>query len=79
MFEVAVVQLGEPGRVKLTAEITSGDKVRIAEVIISGNTSTRESFIRDRVEMKVGISIRAPSAGKVSENCSTRGFLAKSP
>lgn len=54
MFEVAVVQLGEPGRVKLTAEITSGEKVRIAEVIISGNTSTRESFIRDRVEMKRG-------------------------
>ncbi len=53
-FEVTVVQLDEPGRVELSAEITSGDKVRIAEVIVSGNSSTRESFIRDRVALKRG-------------------------
>ena len=53
-FEVTVVPLDEPGRVKLSVEITSGDKVRIAEVVVSGNSSTRESFIRDRVALKRG-------------------------
>ena len=53
-FEIDMVKLDEPGKVKLTAEIKSGEIVRIGEVIISGNTSTRESFILHRVQLKAG-------------------------
>ena len=47
-FEINMVKLDEPGKVKLTADIKSGEVVRIGEIIISGNTNTRESFIRHR-------------------------------
>jgi len=53
-FEINMVKLNEPGKVKLTAAIKSGEVVRIGEIIISGNTSTRESFIRHRVQFKTG-------------------------
>jgi len=53
-FEIEEVQLDEPGRISLQSKITSGQKVRIAEVVISGNASTREHFIRNRMELKPG-------------------------
>jgi outer membrane protein assembly complex protein YaeT len=53
-FEIKAVQLDEPGRVTLQSKITSGEKVRIAEVVISGNANTRDSFIRDRMQLKPG-------------------------
>jgi translocation and assembly module TamA len=49
-----MVQQDEPGRINLEADITSNEKVRIAEVLISGNTSTHKSFILDRMELKPG-------------------------
>ena len=54
VFEIEMVQPDEPGKVILEADITSNEKVRIAEVVISGNTSTNKSFILDRVELKPG-------------------------
>jgi outer membrane protein assembly complex protein YaeT len=48
------VQLDEPGRINLAADINGNEKVRISEVVISGNTSTHTSFIRDRMELKPG-------------------------
>ena len=53
-FVIETVQLDEPGRINLHAVITSGMKIRIGEIFISGNDSTRESFIRDRVQFKPG-------------------------
>jgi outer membrane protein assembly complex protein YaeT len=53
-FEISMLKLDEPGKVNLKADITSGKIVRIAEIVISGNTSTRESFIRQRVQFNPG-------------------------
>jgi len=53
-FEVEVVMLDEPGKVRLAVEISSGEQVRINEIVISGNESTRESFITDRLQLKPG-------------------------
>jgi outer membrane protein assembly complex protein YaeT len=53
-FDIQVVKLDEAGRINLEAQITSAEKVRIAEVLIAGNESTRESFIRKRVQLKAG-------------------------
>ena len=53
-FEIEAVQLDEPGRISLQSKIISGEKVRIAEVMVSGNAKTRESFIRNRMELKPG-------------------------
>ncbi|MBE9520803.1 MAG: outer membrane protein assembly factor BamA [Proteobacteria bacterium] len=53
-FELNMQKLEEPGRVNLKAKITSGEIVRIAEIVISGNTSTRESFIRHRLQFNPG-------------------------
>ncbi|MEN8232752.1 MAG: outer membrane protein assembly factor BamA [Thermodesulfobacteriota bacterium] len=53
-FEIEAVQLDEPGRISLKADITGGEQVRISEVVISGNTSTRETFIRNKVQLKPG-------------------------
>jgi outer membrane protein assembly complex protein YaeT len=53
-FEINVVKMDEPGKVKLTADIKSGEIVRIGEIVISGNTKTRDSFIRHRVQFKAG-------------------------
>jgi len=54
VFEIEMVRLDEPGRVNLKADITSNEKVRIAKVMISGNSDTHTSFIRERVELKPG-------------------------
>lgn len=54
VFAIETVQLDEPGRISLQSEISSGEKVRIAEVVISGNANTRENFIRDRMQLKPG-------------------------
>jgi outer membrane protein insertion porin family len=51
---IEVVQQDEPGRIILLAVITSGEQVRIADVLISGNESTKESFIRGRLQLKPG-------------------------
>lgn len=53
-FDIETVQLDEPGKINLTADITSGEQVRISEIVISGNTSTRETFIRNKVQLKPG-------------------------
>ena len=52
--EIEVVQKEEPGQIILLADITSGTQVRIADVAISGNDKTKESFIRDRLRLKPG-------------------------
>ncbi|MFN2368018.1 MAG: outer membrane protein assembly factor BamA [Desulfurivibrionaceae bacterium] len=51
---VEALESAEPGRITLAAEIAGGEKVRIGDVIISGNESTRESFIRNRVQLQPG-------------------------
>ncbi len=51
---IEALESREPARITLAAEITSGEKVKIAEVIISGNESTRESFIRNRLQLQPG-------------------------
>jgi len=51
---VEAVRLDEPGRVIMLAGITSGERVRIDAVVISGNKSTKESFIRGRLQLKPG-------------------------
>jgi outer membrane protein insertion porin family len=53
-FDIKVVNLAETGRVNLEVDITGAEKIRIADVLISGNTSTRESFIRQRLELQPG-------------------------
>ncbi|MFO7604992.1 MAG: POTRA domain-containing protein, partial [Desulfurivibrionaceae bacterium] len=53
-IDIEALESTESGRVTLAAEIASGEKVRIADVIISGNESTRESFIRNRVQLQPG-------------------------
>jgi outer membrane protein insertion porin family len=53
-IEVEVVQQDEPGRTILLADIKSGEQVRIADVVITGNESTKESFIRNRLALKPG-------------------------
>ncbi len=53
-FDIEAVRLDEPGRINLKANITSGEIVRIAAIVISGNESTRESFIRNRLQFKPG-------------------------
>ncbi len=53
-FEIRAVPQEKPGLIKLEAEITSGEQIRITEVIISGNSRTEESFIRDRLKFKAG-------------------------
>ena len=53
-FEINTVQLDEPGRINLAADISSGEQTRISEIIISGNVRTRHSFIRDRLQLKPG-------------------------
>ena len=54
VIEIGTVFQDEPGRIIMQAAITSGEKARIGEVVISGNTSTREAFIRNRVQLKPG-------------------------
>ena len=51
---IEVIHQDEPGRIILRATITSGTQVRIADVVISGNDSTKESFIKDRLLLKPG-------------------------
>jgi len=53
-FAIEAIKLAEPGRINLTAEIQKGEQIRIAKVIISGNASTREDFIRHRVQLQPG-------------------------
>jgi outer membrane protein insertion porin family len=53
-FDIEMEKLDEPGRVNLLAAISSGEKVVIGEIVISGNDKTRASFIRDRVQFKPG-------------------------
>ena len=54
VIEIETVFQDEPGMVAMQAAITSGVKARIGDIVISGNTSTREAFIRNRVQLKPG-------------------------
>ena len=51
------IRAGHPdgsGKVVLEAGIASGRPVRISEVVITGNRKTRDSFIRNRLQLKPG-------------------------
>ena len=51
---VEAVRLAEPGSILMIVGITSGEKVRIDKIVVSGNENTKESFIRDRLMLKPG-------------------------
>ena len=51
---VEAVRLEEPGTIMMLGGITSGGRVTIDEVAVSGNEKTKESFIRDRMVLKPG-------------------------
>ena len=53
-IDVEAVFQEESGGTTMQAAISTGEKVRIGDIVISGNTSTREAFIRDRVQLKPG-------------------------
>jgi len=53
-FDIQMQKLDEPGKVSLEADITKGEIVRIGDILISGNNSTRESFIRQRLQFNPG-------------------------
>ena len=53
-FEIEAEKMDEPGRINLKAQIASGKKLTIAEVLVTGNASTRESFIRHRLQLEPG-------------------------
>lgn len=53
-FEVTARSMAEPGSTRLAVEITSGEQIRIAEILISGNQKTKESFIVDNLQFKAG-------------------------
>jgi outer membrane protein insertion porin family len=46
--------LEEPSKVLLEAYIDSGPRIRIADIVITGNRETRSSFIRSRLAVKPG-------------------------
>lgn len=53
-FEIATVKDQEHGSIVMQADITSGEKVRISDIVINGNKSTKDSFIRNKVVFKPG-------------------------
>jgi len=53
-IEIATEFQVETGRTILHAAITSGEKARIRDVVITGNIRTREAFIRQRLQLKPG-------------------------
>ena len=53
-FEIEMLKLEESGNVKLKAAVTSNEIIWIDEIIVSGNASTRESFILNRLQLKPG-------------------------
>lgn len=53
-FEIEAVKLDEPGKIDLVADIRRGEKIRLGELVISGNTRTRDAFIRDRMQLQSG-------------------------
>jgi outer membrane protein assembly complex protein YaeT len=54
VIDVGIVFQEESGGTSMQAAISTGEKVRIGDIVISGNTSTREAFIRNRVQLKPG-------------------------
>jgi outer membrane protein insertion porin family len=52
--DVSQKQLEEPSQVLLEAQIDSGPRIRISEIVISGNRDTRASFIRSRLAVEPG-------------------------
>jgi outer membrane protein insertion porin family len=52
--DVLESQGDSPGNVVLTALISSGPKVRITKIVISGAKRTRASFIRSRLKLRPG-------------------------
>jgi len=77
VFEIEMVQLDEPGKVNLEADITGNEKVRIAQVVISGNSSTHTSFIRERLELKPGDIYTNAKRRKSFRNLFDSGLFAK--
>jgi len=53
-FEIKAEKLAEQGSINLLAAINKGEQIRIDRITISGNASTREEFIRHRVQLKPG-------------------------
>jgi outer membrane protein assembly complex protein YaeT len=76
-FAITAVQQDKPGRMNLRAEITSGEQVRIAEIVISGNASTDESFIRDRLQFQPGDIYSKEKQRESFRNLFASGLFAK--
>ena len=57
--------------------ITRGAKIRIAEITISGNKRTRESFIRNRVQLKPGDIYTRAKRGESFRQLYDTGLFAK--
>lgn len=53
-FGVKAEKLAEQGSINLVAAINKGEQIRIGKIIISGNASTREEFIRHRIKLQPG-------------------------
>jgi outer membrane protein assembly complex protein YaeT len=74
---VEAVRLEEPGRIIMLAGITSGERVVIDEVVVSGNENTKTSFIRDRVVLKPGDIYTRAKRTESFRNLYESGLFAK--
>jgi len=53
-IDIETVKHTEPGSIIMKAHLTSGEKLRISDILIEGNKSTRDSFIRRRLQLGPG-------------------------
>jgi outer membrane protein assembly complex protein YaeT len=53
-IDLEVVRDNETGDTVMVVEIQSGEKLRIADIVVSGNRTTKESFIRGRLQLAPG-------------------------
>ena len=74
---VEAVRLEEPGRIIMLAGITSGERVVIDAVVVSGNENTKTSFIRDRVVLKPGDIYTRAKRTESFRNLYESGLFAK--
>jgi len=65
--------------VNLEVYITSAAKITIGDVLISGNASTRETFIRKRLDLKPGDIYTNAKRLKSFSNLYDTGLFSKSP
>jgi outer membrane protein assembly complex protein YaeT len=74
---VEAVRLEEPGRIMMLGGITSGGRVTIDEVAVSGDDKTNESFIRDRMVLKPGDTFTRAKRTESFRNLYESGLFAK--